>query len=54
MKLLLLTIVLLAFAILLMGVKVFFKKGGRFPSGHVSDSPALRKKGIGCSMDDEC
>ncbi len=37
MKLLLLTILLVALAVVLLGVKVFFVKGGKFPSGHVHD-----------------
>lgn len=49
MKLLLLTFILIALAVLLLGVKVLFVKGGRFPSGHVSDSRALRSRGIGCA-----
>ncbi len=52
MKILFLTVILLAIAVVLLGVKVFFKKGGRFPSGHVKDSVALRRKGIGCASDD--
>lgn len=53
MKILLFSIILIGLAVLLLGVKVFFKKGGKFPSSHAGHSPALRKKGIGCSMDDE-
>lgn len=49
MKILLLTFVLLAIAIVLLGVKVLFVKGGKFPSGHVRDSEHLRRRGIGCS-----
>ncbi|MDE6580990.1 MAG: hypothetical protein K2K47_00475 [Duncaniella sp.] len=44
-----LAILLLAVAVVLLGVKVFFKKGGKFPSGHVHDLPALRDKGITCA-----
>ncbi len=43
------TVVLLAVAVLLLGVKIFFVKGGKFPSGHVHDNPHLRKRGIGCA-----
>lgn len=53
MKELLLTLVLIAAAIILLGVRVFFTKNGRFPSGHVKDQKALRSKGIGCAMDNE-
>lgn len=44
MKLVILSIILLAIALLLMGVKVLFVKGGKFPSGHVHDIAALRRK----------
>ena len=40
---------LLAVAIVLLGVKVLFIKGARFPSGHVHDSEALRARGITCA-----
>ena len=44
----LITLLIVAICVLLLGVKVFFVKGGRFPNGHVSSNKALRKKGIGC------
>lgn len=44
MKLLIITICLLLAAVVLMGVKVLFVKGGKFPSGHVHDLPGLKKK----------
>lgn len=53
MKELLLTLIMIAAAIVLLGVKVLFTKNGRFPSGHVKDHKALRGKGLGCAMDDE-
>lgn len=53
MKLFFLTLGLLALAVLMLGVKVFFVKGGKFPSGHVKDVPQLRKKNIGCAAHDE-
>ncbi|MBO5456411.1 MAG: hypothetical protein J6A20_07845 [Muribaculaceae bacterium] len=52
MKLILITtitILLLALAVLLLGVKIFFVKNGKFPSGHVHDNPKLRERGIGCA-----
>ena len=39
---------IVAICILLLGVKVFFVKGGKFPNTHVSGNAALRRKGIGC------
>lgn len=44
MKIIMLTLALLTAAVILLGVKALFVKGGRFPSGHVHDIPALRKK----------
>ncbi len=52
MKILFLTIVLLSVAIVLLGVKVLFVKGGKFPSGHVKDVPGLRQRNIHCAADD--
>ena len=40
----------LALAVILLGVKVFFVKGGHFPSPHISDNKYLRKKGISCAV----
>ena len=40
-------ILLIGLAVLLLGVKVFFVKGGKFPSGHAHDNPELRRKGVG-------
>ena len=41
-------IILVLVAVVILGVKALFVKGGKFPSGHASDIPALRNKGIGC------
>lgn len=49
MKLLFLTVGLLLIAVLLLGVKVLFVKGSKFPSVHVKDVPGLREKNIGCA-----
>ena len=49
MKTVILTIILVLVAVVLLGVKVLFVNGGRFPSGHVHDVAALRDKGIGCA-----
>lgn len=49
----LLAVLFIAVAVLLLGVKVFFKKDGKFPSGHVHDLPALRDKGLTCGSE-EC
>lgn len=45
----LITLLIVAISLLLLGVKVFFTKG-KFPNGHVSGNKELRKKGIGCAQ----
>lgn len=44
----LMTLLVVAICMVLLGVKVFFVKGGKFPNGHVGDQQAMRDKGIGC------
>lgn len=39
-KVVVLTMILVGLAIVLLGVKVLFVKGAKFPSGHVHDLPA--------------
>ena len=45
---LLITLLIVAISLILLGVRVFFTKNGRFPNSHVSGNKALNKKGIGC------
>ena len=45
---LLITVILVLASILLLGVKVFFTKKGRFPNTHVGGSKAMKQRGIGC------
>ena len=53
MKILLLTIFLVGIAILLLGVRVFFVKGGKFPNTHIGSNPEMKKRGIKCVQKDE-
>lgn len=53
MKIILFSVVLTVVAVLLLGVRVLFVKGGKFPSSHVHDNKALRDKNIGCAIKDE-
>ncbi len=46
-------IVLLAVAVALLGVKVFFVKGGRFPNTHIHGNPEMKRRGITCARDGE-
>lgn len=49
-KTILFTLLIVAICILLLGLKIFFVKGGKFPNGHVSGNKALRDKGISCAQ----
>lgn len=42
------SIVALLLVMLLLSVKIIFKKGGQFPSSHVGAQKPLRDKGISC------
>lgn len=42
-------IVIVFIAILLMSVRVFFTKEGKFPSLHIGDSKPLQERGIHCA-----
>ena len=53
MTTLLLTLGIVGLAVLLLGVKIFFVKGGRFPNTHIHDNPEMRKRGIKCARDKE-
>lgn len=48
-KTLLIGAVLLFVAILLMGMRVFFTKSGKFPNTHVGGNKAMRDRGITCA-----
>lgn len=50
---LLLTLAIVGLAVLLLGVKVFFFRGGRFPNTHIHDNEEMRKRGITCARDKE-
>ena len=40
----LITLLIVAICIVLLGVKVFFVKGGRFPNGHVSGNKVCSRR----------
>ncbi|MDH6305103.1 hypothetical protein M2459_002200 [Parabacteroides sp. PF5-5] len=46
---LLITIIILLICLVLLSVKILFKKGGEFPNSHVGGNKALREKGIYCA-----
>lgn len=49
-KTVLLSLAIVAVAVIFLSIKVLLKPKGKFSSQHVSDNPALRKKGIHCVM----
>ena len=48
-KTILIGIVILLAAVLLMGMKVFFSKKGKFPDLHISNHYAMKERGITCA-----
>ena len=50
LKTILITIVIIAIVVLLLGFKVFFVKGGKFPSMHISSNKNMQRKGISCAI----
>jgi len=53
MATLLFTLALLALAVLMLGVKIWFVRGGRFPNTHIHDNAEMKKRGITCAHDPE-
>ncbi len=51
MKVILLSIAIVGVCVLLLGIKVFFVPGARFPSGHIHEHAALRRRGITCASE---
>ncbi len=59
LKIFLLTLVLIGFAVFLLSVKILFSKlilnrEGRFPNTSIGGNKYLRKKGITCPRHEEC
>lgn len=52
-KTLLLTLVIVAIAMVLLSVKVLLRRNGTFSSQHIHDNPGLRKRGIHCVLDQD-
>lgn len=49
MQVFLSAIILVAIALLLLGLKIFFTKGGKFPNTHIGGNKNLSEKGIYCA-----
>ncbi len=52
-KLMLISLAVVAVAFALWSIKVLLKRNGKFSSQHVHDNPGLRKQGIHCVMDQD-
>lgn len=49
LEVIVISVVLVLAAVLLLGVRVFFVKGGQFPNIHIGGSKAMKERGIGCA-----
>ncbi|MCI6278515.1 MAG: hypothetical protein SOW44_00350 [Porphyromonas sp.] len=47
-SLIIISLLVVALSVVLLGIRVFFVKGGVFPSSHVEDQPILKAKGMSC------
>ena len=45
---LLISLILIGVCVLLLGIKIFFVKAGRFPHFHISGNKDMMKRGIDC------
>lgn len=52
MKLMVLCVVIVGISVLLLGVKVFFVKDGKFPNTHIHGNKAMQDRGISCVRDE--
>lgn len=52
-KLMLISLVIVAIAFALLSIKILLKRNGKFSSQHVHDNPGLRKQGIHCVIDQD-
>lgn len=43
------TLIIVGLAVLFLGIRVFFVKGGRFPNIHIGGSKAMRERGVSCA-----
>lgn len=53
LKTILFSLIAVACAMLLLCVRVLLKKNGRFHSEHLSQSKAMRERGIGCVVSED-
>ena len=49
----LISFALVAIVVMLLGIRVFFVKGGKFPETHIGKNKAMRERGITCAKSQE-
>lgn len=49
LKIMLIVVILLAFAFACLAIRILIKKNGKFPSLHISRNKEMNKKGITCA-----
>jgi hypothetical protein len=52
-KTLLISVLIIAIAMILLCVNIIFRKNGKFPSMHIHDSEEMKKKDIHCVLDQD-
>ncbi|MBR5729304.1 MAG: hypothetical protein IKX61_03730 [Prevotella sp.] len=52
-KIIVITMLIIAICVALLSIKVIFRKNGRFSSQHIHDNEALRQQGIHCVLDQD-
>ena len=50
---LIITVLIIAIAVIFMAVKVILRKNGSFASQHIHDSKAMKQRGINCVMEQD-
>ena len=50
LKLLVISALLIGFALVAMAVSILLRRGGRFPDTHISHNREMRKRGITCAQ----
>ncbi|MDO5447385.1 MAG: hypothetical protein Q4F34_06395 [Prevotellaceae bacterium] len=53
MKIFLFSVIIIAFVVLLLSVKVIFSKNGRFPNFHIDGSKAMKDRNIHCVIKED-
>ena len=52
-EILAITVLIIAIAVALLLIKLFFKRDGQFTSMHIHDSEAMKQRGIRCLLDQD-